>query len=172
LHGEPKDIFVGQIYHTAYVENVAGRALDNDMGQILTAEAKHVSQQAKVKRDELWNAIRDMAMRGNAAGAIAALTMFGSQSLTETAPRSLIFWTLLSFLTGLFALFIQKLFQLKIVSNDEVVSINLVFDEFELSRPPTIYECSVRVLDLFAVVALISGIVMGLLVLFSMTYYK
>lgn len=143
---------------------------EDDMGYVLTAEAEEASQQGGAERDELWSSIRDMTIRGNAAGTIAALTAFGSQSLTGKAPRVILFFTIATFIVGLGAIFAQKFIDLMIKYNKEIVKINFVFDHFELSHPPAVWQFSVRTLDWLAVVFLIAGIGMGLLVLLSMTY--
>jgi len=135
-------------------------------------EINEVSNKAWMKANEVWNGIAELTIRGNAAGVIASLTMFGSQSLKDKTPRVMLFWTIVLFLLGLCAPLFQRLIKLKIINNEEIVKKKLVFNFDEYSVPPHIFEVLLRFFDWLAVTALISGVAAGLFVLFSMTYLK
>jgi len=140
---------------------------DEDTGDPFAADVDEILLRGRSKVDEAWDRIRDLTTRGNAVGAIAALTVFGSQQLTGGTPRRWLVGTVVVFLVGLAALLSQKLFVPLRVSYETAVEVNKVRDT--TFRPPRIVRIIFRACDYLAVITLVLGTFIGISILFALT---
>ena len=131
------------------------------------AELERAYQHGSKDVDAAWDRIREITTRGNAAGAVAALTLYGSQ-LFSSAPREPVFWVLLAFLGGLLAVLLRHFLVAWKAGFERSSHVSAVIDIDEQFRPPPILRLGARVLDWISAIALLGGGVSGLLVLYSL----
>ena len=72
--------------------------VDEDDGK-LEWEMDDAAKSETAKVHEAWDRTRELVTRGNAAGAVASLTLFGSQQLGDRDPHLSVFLTLCLFIT-------------------------------------------------------------------------
>jgi hypothetical protein len=83
--------------------------IEGDPSSELEAEMDTVWQRDSSKLEEARDRVRKLVNRGNAAGAIASLTLFGSQQLGGHDPHEREFVTLCFFIAGLGSLLTREL---------------------------------------------------------------
>lgn len=141
----------------------------NDLSAQVEAEFDDAIERGRKRAELVWRPVREMAMRGLSAGALAMLTLFGSQVISNTQPRVEIWWVLETFIFGLGCLLARQ-FVLILYSHIETRGrLAAIPDGWGGYKPPRIVCIVARAFDILAVLALIDGAVKGMIVLRSLT---
>ena len=82
--------------------------MEGDVSAQFESHLEEVWQRETAGLNEAWDRIRALVTRGNAAGAVASLTLLGSQQLVGRNPRLNVFWALVIFAAGLLALLVRE----------------------------------------------------------------
>ncbi|SDH73993.1 hypothetical protein [Roseospirillum parvum] len=131
-------------------------------------EFEAARERGSIKVNEEWDATRRLTMRGNASGAIAALALFGSQSLGNGAPRVELFSLVVLFCAGLAALFLRQLLLIW-RAHQQRCGLVAAVPNGQGYLPALAFEWGARQLDKVAVLCLVAGVLWGGWTLFSLT---
>lgn len=141
----------------------------NDLSAAVEEEFEDAHNRGRKRAELIWRQIREMVVRGLSAGALATLTLFGSQFISNTQPRIEIWWVLVTFIAGLGFLLAR---QFIVVLNSHIETrgrMAAIPDGWGGYKPPRIVLALARGLDVMAVIALIDGTIRGLAVLHCLT---
>jgi hypothetical protein len=147
------------------------RIIEGDPSSELEAEMDTVWQRDSSKLEEAWDRVRKLVNRGNAAGAIASLTLFGSQQLGGRDPHEREFVTLCLFIVGLGSLLTRELVVVWHLHYQRKENVSAV-PEWDAFNPAPIIMKFARLLDWISIILLITGICFGLYVLYSLTQLR
>ncbi|MDQ6870232.1 MAG: hypothetical protein M3178_18560 [Pseudomonadota bacterium] len=119
--------------------------------------------------NEAWDRIRALVTRGNAAGAVASLTLLGSQQLVGRNPRLNVFWALVIFAVGLLALLVREFLIVWHVHYQRKGKVTQAVDEWDAFNPPPFIMKFARSFDYVSTISMVVGGVWGLYVLYGLT---
>jgi hypothetical protein len=144
------------------------RIIEGDVSSELEAEMDSVWQRDSSELEEAWDRVRKLVNRGNAAGAIASLTLFGSQQLGGRDPHEREFATLCFFIAGLGSLLTRELVVVWHLHCQRKENVRAV-PEWDAFNPPPVIMKFARLLNWISIILLIIGICFGLYVLYGLT---
>lgn len=145
--------------------------VDEDDGK-LEWEMDDAAKSETAKVHEAWDRTRELVTRGNAAGAVASLTLFGSQQLGDRDPHLSVFLTLCLFITSLGVLLLRQLVVIWHLHCQRKEKILAVVDAWDAFNPPPFIMNLARIMDWISIILMITGIFFGLYVLFGLTSLK
>lgn len=117
--------------------------------------------------EEAWDRIRQMTTRANAAGAVAALALYGSQAFSDEVPRMTVFWVIVIFIAGLVFLLFRNLLAMLNAIFERQMHVERAGD-FDPKAPCPIIMNAARLCDWLSVGFLAWGAAQGAYVLYSL----
>lgn len=141
---------------------------EGNPGDEIEEEFEGVWDHASIFVNEEWGRVRSLIMRGASAGAVAALTLMGSQSLGSATPKASVFWVLVIFLLTLAVVGLRQLLLVWFAVISRSGRMAHVPDGGGYTPPP-ILEKAARCCDYASTILLVVGVVFGLRVLYGLT---
>ncbi|OSQ45528.1 hypothetical protein [Thalassospira sp. MCCC 1A01428] len=117
--------------------------------------------------EEAWDKLREWLTKGLSGGLISSLTLAGSQTYSNGLSRN-VFWLIVIFVVGLFALFFRQLSVIYQRAFDRSGSLSGYAADEPYCAPPYLEKVA-RIMDWVALFCLICGGVSAILVLYILT---
>lgn len=141
---------------------------DNDVDEDEKRRAEAWARGTKLV-EMAWSPARQLVDRGNAAGAIASLTLFGSQTVSAAGPKADVFWATAVFILGLGLTLVRhavSTWQAKVRREGMVMDAE-VLEGFD---PAPAFDFAITWTGRLAVLALAGGVIWGIVVLYSLSH--
>lgn len=135
--------------------------------EAFAADIQNAFDSGTERVDEAWNQIRHMTTRANAAGAVAALALYGSQVFTSGVPRIAVFWVIVIFVAGLVSLLARNFLAMLNAIFLRRIFVERVVD-WNSKAPAPIIMNAARFCDWLSVTFLAWGAGQGAYVLYSL----
>jgi len=111
-------------------------------------------------------------MRGNASGAISALTLLGSKIFNESLPPFDIFLSLIIFIFGMATIAASHVVMYFICRIERSANVQFIIDPFEAFEANPILGKIRILLDVLSIFLLISGMFVGLRILYRLCSHE